>query len=119
MSFVRFESATMLFPQVMLTLFFFPHVENSIYLYYTEDSSSVEFFDCIHHVNLLYCRRPFEPISLERNNNQSKECYHNGTVHLFSSLLSKKINVSTILHKWKSSIEKAEEYSHYVRQNIK
>jgi hypothetical protein len=115
MTFTRFGSTAMLLLQVMLTLPLLSYVKNSIYLYYTEDSSSAEFFDCIQDGNFLYCRRPFEPISLRRNN-QSEECYHNGTLHLFSSLLSNNTNVSTIFHQWQSSIEKAEEYSRYIRQ---
>ncbi len=90
----------------------------SIYLYETEDSSSIEFFDCIHHQNLQYCRRPSNPISLQRND-ISEGCYHNGTPHSFVSLLSKNINVSIVLHQWKSSIEKVEQYSRYIQQRIK
>jgi hypothetical protein len=95
-----------------------PIVDNSIYLYYTEDSPSTEFFDCINHQNLFYCRRPTGPISLQRNK-ISEQCYHNGTSHLFSSLLSNNITVSIVLHQWKSSIEKVEQYSRYIAQQIK
>jgi hypothetical protein len=93
-------------------------VENSIYLYNTEDSPAVEFFDCINHQNLFYCRRPTGPISLQRNK-LSEQCYHNGTLHSFSSLASNNITVSTVLHQWKSSVERAEQYSHYLRQQNK
>ncbi|CAF1433313.1 unnamed protein product [Adineta steineri] len=103
--------------QLILILCLISYIDNNIYLYYTEDSSSVEFYDCIYQENFLYCRRPIEPISLERNNNL-KECYHNGTLHTFSSLQSNKININTILHKWKSSLEKVEEFSRYIKQNL-
>ncbi|CAF3810792.1 unnamed protein product, partial [Adineta steineri] len=103
--------------QLIVILCLISYIDNNIYLYYTEDSSSVEFYDCIYQENFLYCRRPIEPISLERNNNV-KECYHNGTLHTFSSLQLNKSTINTILHKWKSSLEKVEEYSRYITQNL-
>jgi len=107
-----------MFAQVLLMFFILPIVEESVYLYNTEDSSSVEFYDCIHHNNLAYCRRPLGPITLQRKN-ETWQCYHNGTFHSFASLLEKNINVSTVLNKRGSTIENAEEYSRYIRQSIK
>ena len=88
--------------------------EETIYLYDTEDGSSVESYDCVHHNNLLYCRRPVSPILLQREN-ETWECYHNGTTHSFASLLEINVSANIVLHTWKSSIEKAEEYARYVR----
>jgi hypothetical protein len=87
--------------------------EGSVYLYYTEDGSSVEFYDCIFHQSFHYCRRPIEPISLYQNNTPWK-CY-DGTSHSFTWLRSNNISVNTVLHKWKSSIEMVESYSRYLK----
>ena len=93
-------------------------IEVTIYLYNTIDSSSVEFYDCIQQENLFYCRRPETPINLNRSND-SKRCHHNGTLHSFSSLRSTHINVTTILHQWKSSIKKVEQYSRFIENSTK
>ena len=105
----------MILVRIILVILVFPVVEDSVYMYHTEDSPSIEFYDCVYSMNLLYCRRPSTPISLFRNN-ASWECYYNGMGHSFTSLRSKNISVSTILHKWKSSIEMVEEYSRYLKQ---
>lgn len=93
-------------------------VENKIYLYNTEDGVSIEFYDCIDHNNLLYCRRPAEPISLQRDKDV-RSCHSNGRMHSFVDVLSANINVSTILHQWKSSIEKVDQYSYYKKSSTK
>ncbi len=103
---------------LILTIIFLlvlPLVEDSIYLQNTHDSLSVEFYDCITDTKLPYCRRPSEPIILQRDQS-TWHCYHNGTSHSFKSLILNSISVSTILHQWKSTIEKAEEYSRYKKQ---
>ena len=76
------------------------------------DSSSVEFYDCIYHDYLFYCRRPREPISLNRDND-TVECHHGGQRYSFADLRRDNVNASTILHGWKSSIEKVDRYKRY------
>ena len=95
-----------------------PLVENSIYLYDTEDGPSLEFFDCVYYKDLAYCRRPSDPVTVQRDK-VSGQCYQNGTIHSFISLLSNNISVSTVLHQWKSSIDKVEQYSFYLEQQIR
>ncbi|CAF4500811.1 unnamed protein product, partial [Rotaria sp. Silwood2] len=43
------------------------------------------------------------------------QCHYGGKVHSFSSLQSNNISVNKILHEWKSSIEKVDEYSRYIK----
>ncbi len=105
----------LMFIRATLFLLILPLVEDSLYLYNTDDSLSVEFYDCIIDTNLPYCRRPSEPIALQRDQSLW-DCYHNGTFHSFTSLMRDNISVSTVLHEWNSSIEKAEEYSSYRNQ---
>jgi hypothetical protein len=105
----------LMFKRGIFFLIFLPLVEDSLYLYNTDDSLSVELYDCITDTDLPYCRRPSEPIVLQRDQ-QIWHCYHNGTPHSFTSLILNNISVSTVLHEWNSSIEKAEEYSLYKKQ---
>ncbi|CAF1402463.1 unnamed protein product, partial [Adineta ricciae] len=91
--------------------------ETNIYIYHTEDSLSAQFYDCIYHQDLLYCRRPTEPIVLQRDND-TQYCYNNGKVHTFSSLMNNSINASFIRYNWNSGIEKIEDYMNYVTDGI-
>ncbi|CAF1528134.1 unnamed protein product [Rotaria sordida] len=100
--------------RVIFVLMILPFLESSFYLYNTEDSFQAEFYDCINHQGLLYCRRPVEPITLQRAN-QTGQCYYGGKVHSFASLQSRNISINTILHEWKSSIEKVEQYYLYMK----
>jgi len=101
-----------MFTEVILFLLILPLVEDSLYLYNTDDNLTVEFYDCITDTNLPYCRRPSIPIVLQRDQS-TWHCYHDGISHSFKSLMLNNISVSTVLHEWNSDIEKAEEYSHY------
>jgi hypothetical protein len=93
-------------------------IEGNLYLYFTEDSSSIEYYDCIFHLSFVYCLRPVEPISLYRENS-TLECDHNGTRHSFFSIWSKNISVNTVLHHWRSTLEMAGRYARYKKQLIK
>ena len=89
-------------------------VNGKIYLFNTFDGAAVETYDCISHEKLFFCRRPKEPIALNRRVDEI-QCHHNnGSVHSFADLHQNNVNISTVLHEWKSSIEKAEDYSHYI-----
>jgi hypothetical protein len=101
--------------EVVLLLVSLPLIEQSIYLLNSADHSSVQFYDCLIQNNLFYCRRPIHPIDLKRDQ-EVRDCYHNGIKHSFNVLEQQNISVSTILHEWKSSVEMAEQYAHYLRQ---
>ena len=91
-------------------------VENKIYLHETKDGLGVEFYDCVLVHSLFYCRRPEQPFDLIRENDTTV-CHNNGgLLHRFSQLHSKNITVSTILHRWRSSIERVEEYARFRRE---
>ena len=87
-------------------------VENKIYLYDTQDGRSIEYYDCVVVESWLYCRRPKKAINLLRDNDSLSCAQNGGILHWFSDLRSNKsINISTILHHWRSSIERVELYS--------
>ena len=89
--------------------------KSELYLFDTEDGLQVEYYDCFLVQSLSYCRRPDQPIDLIRDN-QTSSCQQNGgQLHQFSELQSNKTMISTILHRWKSGIERVEEYSRYQR----
>ena len=109
-----------IYAQGLFILFTLPLVEHSLYLYNTEDNLSVEFFDCILHEGSSYCRRPSQPMNLTRNHTEW-HCDNNGTPHSFLSLKNKDANVTVIIHEWRSSVEKVEEYMRYKKvkqQNV-
>ena len=92
-------------------------VDTSIYLYHTYDGTGVEFFDCAYAESFWYCRRPTEPMNLTRNEDASACEWNGGIAHSFSDLRSNGTNVSTILHEWKSSIERVEQYARFLRDD--
>ena len=103
----------MIFFKVVAILCILPLFDGEIYVLNTFDSPAVEMYDCILHEGLHYCRRPIEPIVLNRTVDEI-QCLHNdGSVHSFADLYQKNVSVSTVLHQWKSSIEKVEEYIRY------
>ena len=95
-------------------------VKGSIYLFNTNDDLKIEFYDCIRDVrsSLDYCRRPREPIDLVRENDTRSSCRDNGgELYRFSELRSKNISIPTILHQWKSTLERVEDYQRYTRDS--
>ena len=93
-------------------------VQAILYLYDTEESASVEVYDCFYYASLLYCRRPSQPIGLSHEEEQ-RLCHHQGVAHSFFSLWEKNASVNEVLHHWKSSLDKAEEYAHYLENGHK
>ena len=90
-------------------------VENRIYLFNTNDGLDIEYYDCVLVSSLFYCRRPKEPIDLTRDN-RTTDCQGNdGKRHRFSELQSNNTTVSPILHQWKSSLERVEQYSLFLK----
>jgi hypothetical protein len=90
-------------------------VKNKIYLQETKDGLEVKYYDCVLVQSLFYCRRPQQPIELSRDNDTTS-CQHNGgQLWHFTELQSNNISVNTILHQWRSSIERVEQYSRFLR----
>ena len=90
-------------------------VENKIYLHETKDARAVEFYDCVLVQSLFYCRRPEQPLDLNRENDNNACHLNEGKLHRFSELQSKNISVGTVLHHWKSSIERVDQYARFRR----
>lgn len=63
----------------------------------------------------MYCRRPNDPIELDRTTEfQACDKTYGGVTHRFSALRSKNVPLVTILHQWQSSLEQVEEYLRYL-----
>ena len=86
-------------------------------MYETEDGPSVQNYDCVDHQSTPYCRRPSTPTPLQRDG-ESHRCYHHGSNHSFRSLRKNNITVHTVLQHWRSTIDKAEQYAHYLQQPV-
>ena len=89
----------------------------SIFVYKSEDGPSVKDYDCVDHQSTPYCRRPAQPIALERDG-ESHRCLHNGTSHSFRSVRSANVTVHTLLQHWRSTIDRVDEYAHYLQQPV-
>ena len=113
----NFIDPTMLLATVFFLLYISTSIDCSIFVYKSEDGSSLQDYDCVFHVNTPYCRRPSQPITLQREK-ESHLCYHNGTNHSFRSLRSANVTVHTVLQKWRSTIDKVDQYAHYLRQSV-
>ena len=92
----------------------FSLIDPHIYLYHTPDGLQLEFYDCVLFQSLYYCRRPTLPINLTRDHYPESCQINGGQLHTFSELRAKRINTSIILHQWRSSIERVEQYSRYL-----
>ena len=102
----------------ILLLFFLWRMSSEIYLYNTNDGLNIESYDCVRvQSSLLYCRRPREAISLNRDTETTQCAQNGGDLHRFSELRSKNISVSTVLHQWRSTLERVEGYSRYRRDS--
>ena len=115
-NFVDPLASLIMFATAILAVFYMtPLFDCSIFIYKSEDSSSVQDYDCVDHQSMPYCRRPLQPMPLQRDS-ETPRCYHNGISHSFRSLRSDNITVHTILQHWKSTIDKVDEYARYLRQ---
>lgn len=108
---------TMWLISLLCMIYLFSAIHANIYVYRTEDHPFTEYHDCIKYRENLYCIRPGQPIRLQRDP-ANHHCYHNGILHSFTSLQLKNISAYTILHKWRSSIEKAEDYARFLRLDL-
>ena len=90
-------------------------VTNQILLQQTNDGIEIQFYDCVHLQSLDYCRRPTEPTNLTRQI-ATEECEQNdGHLHRFTELRSKNITASTLVQRWRSTLEQLEEYSLFLK----
>ena len=104
--------------RVSAFLFALCFVRSQIYLHNTNDGRSIEFYDCVLVQSLFYCRRPREPANLSRDNDTQSCELNRGKLHRFSEVFrATNINISIILHQWKSSLERVEQYARYVGNN--
>ncbi|UJR20048.1 hypothetical protein I4U23_023182 [Adineta vaga] len=97
----------------LFIIFPFLSDHNPVYLFNTEDNDNVEYYDCMLLNTVPYCRQPAIPLNLSRNHLNSS-CYHQGVHRTFAKLRNSSKNSREILHQFRSSIEKAEEYALYL-----
>ena len=102
---------------ILFLMFILPIADPSIYVLHSEDSPSVEQYDCISHQSMYYCVRPDGPVQLTRNDGP-RECYHDGVLHEFATLKANNVTLNTILHGWKSTSEKVEQYALYLMRAV-
>ena len=69
--------------------------------------------------SLPYCRRPRATINLSRDHDTELCGQNGGQLHHFNELRSNQTNISDILHQWRSSVERVEEYSLFSRDPLK
>jgi hypothetical protein len=105
----------------VLLLFFFYivvqcQIEDSIYLLNTEDGEYIEAFDCFDHQSQRYCLRPKDPIVLQRDHSD-QPCLSGGVRHSFDDLIVDRTSPNSILHRWRSTLEKVEDYTEYRHSN--
>ena len=101
--------------RVLVLLLAFIFVENRIYLYHTTDGLDIEYYDCVLAQSLFYCRRPRQPMSLTRDADSLSCVQNGGQLHHFRELRSNNTSTSRVLHQWKSTLERVEQYSRYLR----
>jgi hypothetical protein len=107
---------------IILLLYFFIllpllSLQNAIYLFNTEDNDAVEYYDCVILDTVPYCRRPGSPMNLHRDNDTVK-CHYNGIPKTFEELRRQNKTSNEIIHEFRSSIEKGEEYALYLAEQI-
>jgi hypothetical protein len=103
---------------LLVLLYFFSllpllFAQNGIYLFNTEDNDKVEYYDCVILEAVPYCRRPGFPINLRRNN-VTFNCHHKGIRKMFAELRRQNRTSNQIIHEFRSSIEKGEDYALYL-----
>lgn len=87
-----------------------------ILISHTENSRSLQYYDCLHHLDrdnyvVKYCRQLNESRQLQRD--FPEQCYHNGKLWSFEELSARNISPSDVLQ-WSSSIEITDRYSRYL-----
>jgi hypothetical protein len=93
-------------------------VYTHVYLFNTEDSPDVQYFDCVYvyvDSTAKYCIRPDVNVPLRREI-LGQTCQNNGQLLLFPDLRRMNISATTAV-KWSSSIEQADRYAAYIAQS--
>ncbi|CAF1179138.1 unnamed protein product [Didymodactylos carnosus] len=106
--------------ELLVSVFLFGlwRVNSELYLHNTNDVFDIESYDCLRvQSSLVYCLRPREPIDVTRDSDTNGCEQNGGRLHRFSELRTKNISLSTILHHWRSSLERVEDYSRYLRDS--
>ncbi|UJR18743.1 hypothetical protein I4U23_005649 [Adineta vaga] len=90
----------------------------SFYLiYHTEDSPSVDFYDCVYYLSeqssVKYCQRLSTGIRLNRNEKQQGNCFNNGHQISFKQLRQSKVKPNDLFG-YSVSIEQADKYASYL-----
>ena len=89
-------------------------------IYHTENSPSIQYYDCIHSrdfakLPIKYCRQFDESQSLQRHFDQS--CYNGGQLLSFKTLSDQQISSTDVLQ-WSSSVEQADLYAKYLSNHF-
>ena len=102
---------------VILILLIILHVisltQSDVQLYNTEDSPSLEFYDCIHYIDdstVKYCRRPGMVTDLSRHHQSCSTVSERMT---YADLQRLNVSPNEVLM-WSSSVEKADDYAAYL-----
>ncbi|CAF3583830.1 unnamed protein product [Adineta steineri] len=104
--------------------YFITFSNTHVLLYHTENSLSVQYYDCIYYTRLKiqdniqdikYCRQFNESQTLQRDFNQS--CHNNGQLWTFEKLSSFNMSPSDVLQ-WSSSLEQTDRYSQYLSNKL-
>ncbi len=94
-----------------------------VLLYHTENSPSVQYYDCMHYTRsklenhiegVKYCLQLNENQSLHRDFNQS--CHNDSILRSFEELSLLNVSTSDVL-RWSSSMEQVDLYSKYLSNN--
>jgi hypothetical protein len=101
-------------------LCYFSTFSSYVLLYHTENSPSVQYYDCIYYTRsetqnniqgVKYCRQLNESQSLQRDFNQT--CHNDGQLRSFEKLSHLNVSASDVLQ-WSSSLEQTDRYSKYL-----
>lgn len=79
-------------------------------MYHTENSPSVQYFNCVYYEGVKYCHQFPSPFELQWNFNF---CFNDGDFRSFAELVLLNVTVSDVLQ-WSSSIEQADHYAKYL-----
>jgi hypothetical protein len=101
-------------PQIFFLYFvcyLLPFSNGYVLIYHTENSPSVQYFNCIYYKDVKYCHQVVTPIPVQYDFNGI--CLNDGYFRSFSELVLLNVTVSDVLQ-WSSSIEQADRYAKYL-----
>jgi hypothetical protein len=91
--------------------------QQGIYVFNTEDNDGIEYYDCVILDTIPYCRRPSSPINLHRDK-ETFVCRYGGKIWTFETLRRGNRTSNQVIHEFRSSIEKGEEYALYLSDHV-